>query len=97
MTDIRLSITLFHFYDLKHHEFAKICLRFSLLQLKYLVVKNDGVELDNLIEGYDATWLKESVAAAVSWSTASILIVIINLFAIDFENLLTEKIIFFVE
>ena len=64
--------------------------------MENLVVKNDGVKFDNLIEGYYATWIKESVAT-VSWSTTSLLFIIINLFAIDFEYLLTEKILFFIE
>ena len=68
-------------------------MRVALLKLEYLVVKNDGVKLDNLINGYDAAWLEESVAA-VSWSTATLFII---LFAIDFENLLTEKVIFYIE
>jgi len=63
--------------------------------LENLVVKIDGVKFDNLIEGYYATWIKESVAT-VSWSTTSRLFIII-LFAIDFENLLTQKILLFIE
>ena len=63
--------------------------------MENLVVKIDGVKFDNLIEGYYATWIKESVAT-VSWSTTSRLFIII-LFAIDFENLLTEKILLFIE
>ena len=64
--------------------------------MENLVVKIDGIKFDNLIEGYYATWIKESVAI-VSWSTTSLLFIIINLFAIDFEYLLTQKILFFIE